>query len=42
MNDNREKIDDIEYIFRKCITTRDGRRICKSDGYFKIPIRKKN
>lgn len=41
MNDRKDKFDDTEYIFRKCITTRDGRRICKKDGYFKIPIRKR-
>lgn len=29
------------YIFRKCITTRNGRRICKTDGScFKIRIKK--
>ena len=33
--------NDGDYIFRKCITTRNGRRICKTDGTcFRIPIRK--
>ena len=33
--------DNCEYIFRKCITTRNGRRICKTDGScFKIRIKK--
>lgn len=33
--------EDCDYIFRKCITTRNGRRICKTDGScFKIPIKK--
>ncbi|HBD26660.1 MAG TPA: hypothetical protein DC020_07525 [Flavobacterium sp.] len=33
--------NDSDYIFRKCITTRDGRRICKTDGScFRIPIKK--
>ena len=33
--------NDFYYIFRKCITTRNGRRICKTDGScFKIRIKK--
>ncbi|WP_256469082.1 hypothetical protein [Flavobacterium sp. K5-23] len=33
--------DDFYYIFRKCITTRNGRRICKTDGScFKIRLKK--
>lgn len=33
--------NDGDYIFRKCITTRNGRRICKTDGTcFRIPIKK--
>ena len=33
--------NDFYYIFRKCITTMNGRRICKTDGScFKIRIKK--
>ncbi|WP_294735995.1 hypothetical protein [uncultured Flavobacterium sp.] len=40
---NSKKDDDCGYIFRKCITTRNGRRICKTDGTcFKIPIKKRD
>ncbi len=39
---NPKMDENCDYIFRKCITTRNGRRICKTDGTsFRIPIKKK-
>jgi hypothetical protein len=40
--ENSNKAEEVEYIYRRWITTKDGRRIYPKNGkVFKIPVKKK-